>query len=567
MDLASLDGTAIFPTVHHGPCGLRPAITVLATLLLVSCREAPSCVGVCGTAVVLGAEPDVLFPPTSQQDAGIAISDMMFLKLADIGPAMNTVGDEGFVPQLAASWDLTNPRAIRFSLDPRARWHDGTPVTTHDVVFTFAVYRDTLVNSPIRPLLEHVADVTAVDSLTVEFRLRRDYPERFFDTVYHVRILPRHVLDTIPRRNLGSHAFGRSPIGNGAFRFVQWVPGQYVELAADSTFFLGRPGLARVIWRVISDPVVGVTQLVAGEADVMPTLGVPENVERVRQAAHLRVVEASPPFYAYVGFNLRYPGDRGRPHPLFSDRDVRRALSMAVDRAAVVQAVLGSEARLAVGPMAHTLWIYSDSLRPLPFDTAEARRLLASRGWTGRDRDGVLLRGANRLEFELIVPTVSQPRRRAAVVLQEQLRRAGVGMHIVEVDFNLFNERASTGRFDAMFGAWSQDPSARVIEQSWGSAGLGAFNYGSYSSPPFDRLVRQATDARDPATARRLWHDAVRQINEDAPAIWIYSIRPLAGVHRRFQNVMFRADQWAPLLWTWRVPPDSTLPRDRLIAP
>lgn len=545
----------------------RSATSVLVTLLFLACREAPPCVGPCGTVVIVGAEPDVLFPPTTQQDAGIAVSDMMFLKLADIGPAMNTLGDEGFVPQLAASWDLTDPTTIRFSMDPRARWHDGRPVTADDVLFTFDVYRDTLVNAGARPLLDHIEDVTTQDSLTALFHLRRNYPERFFDTVFHVRILPRHILDTIPRRDLGSHAFGRKPVGNGPFRFVQWVPGQYVELAADTAFFLGRPGLARVIWRVISDPVAGVTQVVAGEADVMPALGVPENVQRAREAPHVRVVESSPSFYAYIGFNLRYPGDRGRPHPLFADREVRRALSMVVDRGAVVQAVFGDGAHPGTGPLAQSLWIYSDSIQPLPFDTAEARRLLASRGWTGRDRDGVLLRGANRLEFELIVPTISQPRRRASVVLQEQFRRAGVSVSIVEVDFNLFNERAVTGRFDAMFGSWSQDPSPRSIEQNWGSAGLGASNHGAYSSAAFDRLVRDAVDAQDPVTARRRWHGALRQINEDAPAIWVYSLRPLAGVHRRFQDVSFRADQWSSLLWTWRIHPDSTLPRDRMIAP
>jgi ABC-type oligopeptide transport system substrate-binding subunit len=140
-------------------------------------------------------------------------------------------------------------------------------------------------------------------------------------------------------------------------------------------------------------------------------------------------------------------------------------------------------------------------------------------------------------------------------------------MSIVEIDFNLFNERQRTGRFDAAFGAWSQDPSPRSIEQSWGSAGIGGFNHGSYSSPAFDRLVHDAIGAPDAATARRYWHAALRQINQDAPAIWVYSTRPLAGVHRRLQNVAFRADQWTSLLWTWRVNPDSTLPRDHLIAP
>ena len=547
---------------------LSRLILAVSVVAISGCRDAATpCIGTCGTAVVVGPEPDILFPAATRQDAGTAVSDLVFLKLADMSPSLNTAGDTGFAPGLATSWTRESPTSVRFHLDRRARWHDGRPVTASDVTFTFDVYRDTLVNSGARPLLREISDVTAPDSLTAVFRFGTVYSEQVFDAVNHMRILPRHLLDTIPRKDLATHAFGRQPVGSGPFRFVRWVPGQYVELAADTGFFLGRPGLARVIWQVGADPAAMITQLVAGEADLMPTLGVPENVARVRQAPHLRVIESAPPFYNYIGFNLREAGNRSRPHPLFADRDVRRAISMAVDRAAVVAAVLGPEARVGSGPLAHTLWIYSDSVRALPFDTAEARRLLNARGWTARDGDGVLLRGGRRLEFELLVPVVSQPRRRAAVIVQEQLRRVGIAMRISELDFNLFVSRGPEGRFDAIFGAWSQDPSPRSIEQSWGTAGIGGSNWGGYSSPAFDRLARAAINDSDLAVARRYWREAVAQINADAPAIWMYSIRPLAGVHRRFQNAAIRPDLLAALLWTWRVDPDSLLPRDRVIAP
>jgi peptide/nickel transport system substrate-binding protein len=546
---------------------LKQLILAASLAVLSGCADAGSaCTEACGTAVFMGPEPDALFPPVAQQDAAIAISDLVFQKLADIGPALSTAGDTGFAPGIAASWTRVNPTTIRFTLDARARWHDGRPVTARDVTFTFDVYLDTLVNSPVRPLLAQIAEVTAPESLTVEFRFRSTYAEQLFDAVYHMRILPQHLLDTVARGSLATHAFVRSPVGSGPFRFVRWTPGQYVELAADTGFFQGRPGLARVIWQIGADPAAMVTRLVAGEADVMPQLGVPENVDRVRQAPHLRVMESAPSFYSYIGFNLRYPGDRSRPHPLFSDRDLRRAISMAVDRHAVVKALFGEEARPGNGPLSHAVWIYSDSNQALPFDTAAARRLLHARGWTARDRDGVLTRGSTRLEFELLVPVISQPRRRAAVIIQEQLRRLGIGMSITEVDLNLFVSRGPEGRFDALFGAWSQDPSPRSIEQSWGTAGLGGFNYQGYSSPVFDRLVREAIGAPDLVTARQRWHRAIAHINDDAPAIWVYSIRPLAGVHRRFRNAVIRPDQLTALLWTWSVHPDSTLPRDRVMA-
>lgn len=541
---------------------------VLAALIPAACAESNRCEGEwCGTAVIVGADADVLFPPTMQGDVANAIVDLVFLKLADIGPNLNTLGDAGFEPRLARSWSFPDSVTIRFELDPRARWQDGRPVTAADVEFTFEIYRDPLVNSPQRPLLDRIASVRAVDSLSVVFRFDRFYPEQFFDAVHHMRILPRHWLDTIPRRELASHPFARNPVGSGPYRLIRWNRGQAIELAADSAFFLGRPGLRRIIWQVVPDPGVGVTRLVAGEADVLNLIGTPENLARVRQAPHLRTVGYQSNQYAYIGFNFRDPARPGAPHPLFADRELRRALSLAVDRAAVVQSVLGELGTVIEGPLTPLMWIWSDTLKALPFDSSAARRLLERLGWEDRDGDGVRERAGRRLAFELLVPTTSQLRRRASVIVQEQLRRLGVAMSINELDWSTFLSRAAAGRFDAIFGAWALDPSPRQLRQYWGSAGIGGFNYQKYHNPEFDRLVEAAAATADPEASVALWHRAIGVINQDAPAIWIYAPRPMAAVHRRFENVTIRADQWAATLWTWRVRPDQLLPRDRIAVP
>lgn len=538
-----------------------------AAALLAGCSEAPRCPGDwCGTIVVTAADPDVLFPPTTQVDVGAAITDLMFLKLADLGPALSFSGDSGFVPQLAQRWSWDNPRTVRFILNPAARWHDGRPVRADDVTFTFEIYRDTLVNAPARPLLENITSVTAEDSLTVVFRFRQRYSEQFFDAVNHMRVVPRHLLDTIPRRELAAHSYTRAPIGNGPFRFVRWVAGEYVELAADSAFFLGRPGVPRVILRVIANPGAGLTQLIAGEADFLNYLGIPENRARVVETPFLRAVAYTSNQYAYIGFNLRDPDNPSRPHPLFADRSLRQALSMGVNREAIVQAVLGDMGEVSNGPISRILWIWSDTLRALPFDTARARRLLEDVGWRDADGDGVRERGGRRLEFELLVPVTSQPRRRAAVIAQEDLKRLGVNLRVNELDLGTFLARGAARQFDAMFGAWGNDPSPRGLEQYWGTAAIGAFNYGSYSNPVFDRLVTQAINASEVEQARALWHRAIGVINADAPAIWVFTPVPTAAVHRRLQHVTIRGDQWGATLWSWSVHPDSLIARDRIRA-
>ncbi len=541
----------------------------LAAAALAACREAPRCPSDwCGTAVALSAEPDVLFPPAAGTDADRWIVDLIFSKLADLGSRLNTVGDSGFVPQLAASWAWDGPTTLRFTLDPRARWHDGQPVTAQDVAFTFAVHRDSVVTSPARPLLGQIASVTAADSHTVVFQYRRAYPEAFYDAVYHMRILPRHILDTVPRARLASHPFGRHPIGSGPFRFVSWTAGQSLELAGDSTYFLGRPGLRRVIWRVIPDMATGVTQLAAGEADLLNLLGTPELIQRVRAAPQLRATPYEANAYSYIGFNLRDPAHLDRPHPLFADKELRRAISMSVDRRAVVQAILGDLGEVPAGPLTSRLWIASDSIQPPPFDTAAAHRALDGRGWRPA-ADGIRVKAGRRLAFDLLVPSTSTIRQRAAVIVQDQLKRLGVAMQIIQLDFNTFISRSQAGRFDASFLSWVQDPTPRSIQQSWTSKGIGTggSNYQGYGNPVVDRLVQQAVDESDRARALRLWREAIATVDADAPAIWLYAPRPVLVAHRRFQDVVIRPDQWTTLLWKWRVNPDSLIARDLVVAP
>src|SRR5438132_486786 len=225
-------------------------LAVLGVLLLVACARREGCTGdYCGTLVIATAgEPQSLLPPLQTAAVDQAVSDQLFLRLADIGRSTNTVGDEDFQPQLAERWEWADSVTLVFHLDPRARWQDGRAVTALDVAFTFDAYNDPAVNSPFRSGVRAISAVTARDSLTAVFRFRKRYPEMFYDAVYHLRILPAHLLRAIPRDQWRSALFGRRPVGDGPYRFVSWKAGEQLELAADSTFFLGRPHLRRVIW-------------------------------------------------------------------------------------------------------------------------------------------------------------------------------------------------------------------------------------------------------------------------------------------------------------------------------
>lgn len=549
----------------------RPLTLVpLALALLTACQPTDACRGdTCGTLVFAGiGEPETLLPAVTDQQLARDIHDQIFLKLADVGMSANTVGDADFEPLLAERWDWEDSLTLVFHLRPDARWHDGKPVTAGDVAFTFAAYTDSQVNSPARATLTHIASVTAPDSLTAVFRFTQAFPEMFHEAVHHLRILPAHLLRDLPRDQWRTAEFGRRPVGNGPYRFVSWTPGVALTLAADSAFFLGRGHIARLVWRFQPDLAAAVNVVVTGEADAVDVLVTPDNVQRARETPTLTLYQYPGLVYGYLGFNFRANGNPLRPHPVFGDRDVRRALGMAVDRQRLRQSTLGDLARVPPGPIP-TLWpLWEPRPRELPYDTAAAGQLLTERGWVDRNGDGVREKNGVPLTFGLLLPSTSGLRRQYARLLQEQLATVGAQVRIEEVDGPVYGERTAAGRFDAYLGGWNVDPTPSTgIGGIWTSAAIGRANHGRYSDPVFDDLVARATHgAAAPDSVRALWRRALEVFNDDAPAIVLFAMDNVAAVHSRVANVRIRPDSYWALVRTWRIPADRLIARDRVAA-
>ena len=540
---------------------------ILSVATLAGCERPGGCTGAyCGTVIDAAiAEPSTLLPPSTEDVVSNDIGEQLFLKLADVGMSTNTIGDEDFQPLLAERWEWDGPLTLVFHLDPRARWQDGQRVAAVDVEFTFDAYKDSVLASPFRAKLRRIASVTQRDSLTAVFRFRERYPEMFYDAVYHMRILPAHLLRSVPRDQWKTAPFGRQPVGSGPYKFVRWQSAQSIELEADSTFFLGRPGIRRLIWRFTPNLQVGVTQVIADQADVREQLVTPENVERARAAPQLNLYPFRGNIYTYLGFNLRASGDTSQPHPIFADREVRRALTMAVDRASLVKSALGDLGKVPPGPMSSLLWIWDPEIRQLPYDTAQAGRMLNARGWRDHDGDGIRDKNGQPLAFHILVPTTSVLRRQYARLLQEQFRVIGVRVEIDELELSVVSQRVQSGNFDTSIQSRGNDPSpGSGITQTWTSGGFGGSNIVRYYNAEFERLVDRAIAAPTRDQARGFWRAAISTMNADAPAIFLYSLENIAAVHNRIDNVQIRPDSWAALLRTWRIPPDRLIDRDRV---
>ena len=269
--------------------------------------------------------------------------------------------------------------------------------------------------------------------------------------------------------------------------------------------------------------------------------------------------------YAFMAFNLVDPKDLSRPNPIFSERAVRRALTMAVDRKAMLKNVFDTLGKALYGPFPSALAVADTTLPQIPYDTVKAKALLDSAGWLVGP-DGVRAKSGRRLEFSITTPSSSATRKQYAVLLQDAFRKVGAAAKIDESDFASVRAKETGRGFDTEITLFNTDPSVSGLRQSWASSaiGKGGANYASYSSATVDALLDSAVTTFDPARTKAYSRRAFETMIEDAPGIWLYELSARAGIHRRIRTTSMRADGYWSGMADWWIPASQRNARDKI---
>jgi len=546
-----------------GRTAMRHALRALLLIpLVVACGDRSR--GVSGGTVIIGAsaDADALLPGIVRSIQGRAASELIFDRIADIGPALNTVGDSGFVPRLAKSWRWSGDSlALTLQFDPAATWHDGTPVKSTDYAFALRLVRDPALASSITADLAAIDSISTPDAATAVVHFAQRDAEQFYAATLLTPI-PEHIFGSIAPTEIRTHAASAAPVGSGRFRFVSWEPNVRLELAAVPDHYRGGPSIDRVIFARSPDVTSGLARVWAAESDFWEPL-TPDVLPEAARHPHVRVVSGPGFDYGFAVFNLQSPGAPTRAHPILGDRALRRVLTMAIDRDAIRRTIFDSLASTGLGPFVRAQATADTTVIQIPFDSAAATSALDSLGWR-IGRDGIRTRNGRPLRLALLTPTSSAIRGRAAV-LQEQWRKIGVDARIEGVEFQAFLARLNGGQFDVALHAWRTTPSARGIRSTWGSSAISGNsiqNAGKYASGQFDAAVVRGLNASTLRERRAHLRLAYQTIIDDAPAIWLYEVKNAAAVHQRYVIPSWRSDAWWMTLGDWTVDPAQRLPRD-----
>ncbi len=498
-----------------------------------------------GTLVVgLAAEPDSLNVYLARGVEASWIANRVLPRLArERLPTDARPG--GFEPEAAASWDFEDGgRTLVVRLRPG--------VTCEDLRFTLRAQTAPEVAWRGAAIKRHIAGIDCPDARTARVRFAKVYPGQFMD-LNDINVLPA-ALARIPFAAWRATDWSKELPAAGPFRIAAQRPGQEVVLERHAPAGApGAPRLDRVVLRVVPDAAARTTQLLAGDLDLVPGL-TPEDAARVAAAPGLRLERRPDWGYTYLGWNTRARDGKG-PHPVLGDARVRRALTLAIDRRALVDVLLKGEGEVPSSPLLAPLPEHDATLAPWPVDRAAARRLLDEAGWRERD-------GGGRFALELLVQAGSAIKRNAAQMVQQDLAQVGVRVDVVPVENSAFYRTLGERRMDAWIGGWRASARVDTSEILHGAAcSSEGNNFGCFSDPEADRLAERARDEMDEAARISGWRAWERVFHAQQPYTMLYRTTLLTGVSRRVHGTgTLTSSDALEGVETWSVDPEEGAP-------
>jgi peptide/nickel transport system substrate-binding protein len=493
-----------------------------------------------GDMLVVGilADLDTMFPPKSESRTSSDVYGHIYWYLMRSEPDFIH-----FRPGLADSFSFSEDSLqVTFHIHPGVTWHDGEPFTAADVVFAISVCRAPEINWSSASWLDHITNVEAVDSLTVRFT----YDERYMYQVVDANVcypLPEHILGDVPFAEMENHPIARAPIGNGPFRFVSWSSGQEVVLEANPDFVLGRPHLNRLAFRIIPEGTTLATQIQNGDIDFWPWFTPPSFYPQLNGDPDLVVHSYPGRSYTYLAWNTQ--------DPIFQDKRVRQALTLASNRQEIVDALVYGQGTVGTQPLISTIWAHDPTIEPYPFDPDSANALLEAAGWIDADGDGIREKDGRRFSFSLKTNNDNQLRIDIATVLQQQFRAVGADVRPEPLEFNTFIEQLLAKDFQAAVGGWSVGIKPDMAP-TFGQGEL--FNFVSAEDPTLEQLIRQAEVTRDMDEMKNILSRAQRIVVDEAYYTFLFQLNDLHAIDSRFQNVDMNAYGWGFNLEEWYVP-------------
>ena len=479
---------------------------VLAILPLLSCTGKPDA----NTLVmIIESSPTNLDPRVGLDAQSERIDNLIFDDLLSRGDDLNVA------PGLAESWEIPDPVTYVFHLHHGAKFHDGRPLTSRDVKWTFDSLLQGKIRSTKAAVYKYVDHIDAADDFTVVFHMKQTDSTLLWNlSDGAIGIVPYGSLDEMTQQ----------PIGSGPFKFVSAETDREVILERNDDYWGQKPKLARVRFAVVPDETTEALELRKGSGDIaINSYLTPDTVATLAKDPNLKVLTGPGTRLAYLGFNLR--------DPILKDARVRQAIAYALDRRPMIEYLWRGEAQPARSVLPTQSWAYNGDVPDYQHDPEKAKALLDAAGYPA----------VNGIRFHITMKTSTDANTRLMVaVMQQQLRDVGIVLDIRSFEFATFFSDVQHGAFQMYGLRWiggNEDPD--IFEYAFHSSKFppNGANRDYYSNPKVDALIDAARQQIDPRVRKPLYAEVQSILAQDLPYINLWYLDNVLVHTNRVRNL------------------------------
>jgi peptide/nickel transport system substrate-binding protein len=431
-------------------------------------------------------------------------------------PLVEVTNDSKIVPCLAESWTPTNNTTWRFTLRKGVKFQDGTPFNADSVIYSIKRVRD---NTKLikAPFYQDIEDVRKDGDFTVIVTTKRPYGP-LPNQLTMLGMLP-------PSAAANEEAFFQKPVGTGPFKFVGWTHGERIELAANPDYWKpGIPKVEKVTFRFIPELSTRVAGVRAGELHVIDRVW-PDNVQTIRSTPGVRVLDT--PAIEAQRWIFQLAKDPVK------DPRVRKAISLAIDRNAIIKDLLLGYARPVDSPIPPGL-IGHTSLPAKAYDPEKARQILKDAGYKNLSLDFVLMKDLYPKQLEIVQAVAAM------------LGDVGITVNIKNLEIATAREARTAGNYDMFFSGWAHMPHDPDWWLGQWFTKMGAEKLTRYDNPRVEQLIAEGR-VTDPKVRQQKYEEIEKSLWEDEPELWPYYSVAIYAVSDKLQNFQARRDYYVLL--------------------
>ena len=422
------------------------------------------------------------------------------------------------IGDMAEKFYFVDDTTLIFELKKGVLWQDGVAFTAKDVLFTYETIISDSVATPYSSGFRFVEGVKVLGKYKLEVKYKKAYFKAL--ETWMMGILPEHILKD--EKNLMSSKFNSHPVGTGPYRLQQLEYSKNIILAANEAYFEGKPKIDTISFHVIGDAMTRFLMLKSAQLD----LGEVEPMAFERQLHEdffkkFTIYEKISLSYTYLGFNLRLKK--------FQNPDVRRALSLAIDRQELVDILFFKHAKVCTGPFLPGSAAFNASVKAPTQDIEEAKHLLKKAGYDAK----------HPFEFEIVTSNSSAIRPYAAQILQHQLKKAGVIVKLRVMEWQAFlNMVVFPHKFDSVLLGWGLSPTPDpYLFWHKDSDKKGGFNLVGYNNPKVNAMIEESQSMVDRVALTKKWQKMFQIITDDDPYLFLYIPNSITAVDKHIKNI------------------------------